>query len=255
MISRQSLLRNSLEIYSDKKTVDYYNSAQGLQVGEQLVFEKYIRRGDYILDIGVGGGRTTPYLSGKSDYYLGIDYSEPMIQACKRKFPNLTFATMDASTLIDIPDCFYDVVVFSFNGIDCLPTDELRSACLSNIWRVLKSGGIFIFSRHNPRVLFIKPDYRNANILRCVWRTLRLILNLNLVLRQLCRRAFYIGKGYIVDPVHGGHFMHVSTPRWVRHELNAHKFEMIYAVDSISSGRSSIFTAPGYYYVAVKHHV
>jgi ubiquinone/menaquinone biosynthesis C-methylase UbiE len=252
MKTTHGVARNSLDIYSDERIVDFYAAAEGLQRGERAMFEQYVKDGDHILDIGVGGGRTTPYLSARAGRYLGVDYAEPMVETCRRKFPQLAFEHMDASNLVQVPDNTFDVVVFSFNGIDCLPTNELRSACLKSVCRVLRPGGHFIFSSHNARVLFIKPDYEGADFLRRLWRTVRTARNLSLVARQLCRKAFYRGEGYIVDSVHGGHFMHVATPAWVHQELRRHKFEVMSTVDAVSDGKSSAWTAQGYYFVARK---
>lgn len=252
MKSAQALARDSRDIYSDERTVDFYAAAQGLQRGEREVFAKFIQDGAHILDIGVGGGRTTPYLSARAGRYLGVDYAEPMVEICRRKYPGLDFEHMDASNLAGLPDNSFDVVVFSFNGIDCLPSNDLRSACLKSVHRVLRPGGHFIFSSHNARVLFIKPDYQGADLLRRIWRTIRTLRNLSLVVRQLGRQAFYRGEGYIVDPVHGGHFMHVTTPELAHEELRRHGFDVVETLDAVSQGASSQWTAPGYYFVARK---
>jgi ubiquinone/menaquinone biosynthesis C-methylase UbiE len=255
MSTGKAMARDTLGIYSDTRTVDFYVAAQGLQRGETKVFAKYIQDGDDILDIGVGGGRTTPYLSARAGRYLGVDYAEAMVNACRQKFPDLSFVTLDASNLNGLADASFDVVVFSFNGIDCLPTDEMRLACLRSVRRVLRPGGVFIFSSHNARVLFVKPDYEGANLLRRIWRTVRLLRNLSLVIRQLGRKAFYKGEGYIVDPVHGGHFMHVTTPRLAVQELQANGFSVLDTVNAVDAVESGEFTAPGYYYVARKTNV
>ncbi|MBF0188289.1 MAG: methyltransferase domain-containing protein, partial [Magnetococcales bacterium] len=43
----------------------------------------------------------------------------------------------------------FDVVLFSFNGIDYIHPYSARLATLREIWRVLKPDGLFIFSTHN----------------------------------------------------------------------------------------------------------
>ena len=40
-----------------------------------------------VLDLGVGPGRTTAYLSKLTSGYIGIDYSQAMVDACSRRFP------------------------------------------------------------------------------------------------------------------------------------------------------------------------
>jgi ubiquinone/menaquinone biosynthesis C-methylase UbiE len=75
------------DIYRNPETVSHYISYARLEPSELHIFDKYVQSGTDILDIGVGGGRTTPYLSRKAGRYLAIDYSEQMISACRQQFP------------------------------------------------------------------------------------------------------------------------------------------------------------------------
>ena len=52
-----------------------------------------------ILDLGVGAGRTTPYLLEISKNYIGIDFSPAMIAACQARYPTVEFAVGDARDL------------------------------------------------------------------------------------------------------------------------------------------------------------
>jgi SAM-dependent methyltransferase len=101
-----------------------------------------------ILDIGVGGGRTTPHLLAVSDKYTGIDYSESMVAHCRARFPGIDFRKCNARDLSPFAEAQFSVAFFSFNGIDHATTDE-RSTILCEIRRVLRPGGIFVFSSHN----------------------------------------------------------------------------------------------------------
>jgi cyclopropane fatty-acyl-phospholipid synthase-like methyltransferase len=81
----------NLQVYRDPEVVSHYAALDYLTPCERLLFERYIKPGMKILDIGVGGGRTTPYLSGKASCYVGVDYSAEMITTCRNKFPRLEF--------------------------------------------------------------------------------------------------------------------------------------------------------------------
>ena len=48
------------EVYNRPDVVKNYAEAEGLEVCEAYAFDKYIHTGEAILDLGVGGGRTTP---------------------------------------------------------------------------------------------------------------------------------------------------------------------------------------------------
>ena len=101
-----------------------------------------------VLDIGVGGGRTTAHLLRLGVRYTGIDYSPQMVARCQARYPALTFELCDARDLSRFAAGRFDLVVFSFNGIDYVSHAE-RLAVLDEIRRVLSNGGIFVFSSHN----------------------------------------------------------------------------------------------------------
>lgn len=101
-----------------------------------------------VLDIGVGGGRTTAHLVRRGVRYTGIDYSPEMIARCKSRYPALTFEVCDARDLSRFGSGRFDFVLFSFNGLDYVSHAE-RLAVLDEIRRVLSQSGTFAFSSHN----------------------------------------------------------------------------------------------------------
>ncbi len=104
--------------------------------------------GKKILDIGCGAGRTSHYFRNFTDQYIGVDYSEPMVDVCKDKYPDLVFMHCDARDLSCFSENEFDFVMFSYNGLDYISHDE-RLHVLKEIKRVLKTGGTFVFSSHN----------------------------------------------------------------------------------------------------------
>src|SRR2546423_13692484 len=75
-----------------------------------------------MLDLGVGGGRTTLHFAKWAREYIGTDYSENMIGECRRRFSaypdHISFAVCDARSMEMFASGFFDFVLFSFNGID-----------------------------------------------------------------------------------------------------------------------------------------
>lgn len=106
----------------------------------------------HVLDIGAGGGRTTEYLLGAAGSYTALDISPAMVDACRRRFPGAVVEVGDARTLTGHPDAAFDLVLFSFNGIDYVDHGE-RSQVLAAVHRVLRPGGAFVYSSHNLAVL------------------------------------------------------------------------------------------------------
>ena len=165
----------NLEKYNEPEVVDYYKKAEGLQPSEEYLFKRYLKPGMSILDIGVGGGRTTPYLSKIAARYVGADYSNAMVEVCKKRFPALEFCHADATDMRVFQDNEFDAVVFSFNGIDYIQIDVARLKCLGEVFRILKPEGCFIFSSHNAKVLGIWPSFDGARHYKILWRIFRSI--------------------------------------------------------------------------------
>lgn len=240
-------------VYEDASTVDHYRNAFGLQASEIYILDKYLKRDIRVLDIGVGGGRTTPYLSSDQRSYVGVDYSKAMINVCKEKYPLLSFFALDASDLSQFEKGSFDLAVFSFNGIDYLNSDEKRQACLLEVFRVLGDDGLFVFSVHNSRNLLLFPSLSSVGFVKWTWRLLRSVgKSATLIIRQLTRKSFYLGHGYILDPVHGGLQTHVSIPKFVAIELAEAGFDLLEVIDGNYPAKTGIYMAPWFYYVAKK---
>jgi SAM-dependent methyltransferase len=71
-----------------------------------------------------------------------------MVAQCGAHFPDIDFRECDARDLSPFADGQFALVFFSFNGIDHVTTDE-RCIIFDEVWRVLRSGGVFVFSSHN----------------------------------------------------------------------------------------------------------
>lgn len=105
-------------------------------------------RGRAILDIGVGGGRTVDALLEVSPDYLGIDYSEAMVQAARALRPHARFRHADARDLSFLADGSIALAMFSCNGIAMVGHED-RLKILRELHRVLEPGGVLIMSTPN----------------------------------------------------------------------------------------------------------
>jgi ubiquinone/menaquinone biosynthesis C-methylase UbiE len=101
-----------------------------------------------ILEIGVGGGRLVPYLQAISKDYIGVDYSEKMIELCRKEFEGITFLTCDATNMPIFKEGQFSVVVFCGNGLDDVSAQS-RLMILRECYRILKANGVLLFSTHN----------------------------------------------------------------------------------------------------------
>lgn len=121
-----------------------------LDPGERAAFDCALARLDRprILDLGVGGGRTTGLLAPRARDYVGIDYMDEMIAESRARWPDRRFERADARDLSRFADGAFDLVVFSCNGIDSVDADG-RGRVLAEAARVLAPGGLFVFSTFN----------------------------------------------------------------------------------------------------------
>src|SRR4051812_38218740 len=88
--------------WCDEEALRWYGNAEGfLDPGEQLAFHDLTDdlEGQPVLDLGVGGGRTTAHVLPLTSDYLGIDYTPRMVATCRRKFPGARFEVGDARDL------------------------------------------------------------------------------------------------------------------------------------------------------------
>lgn len=151
--------------YSRSNIVRYYQQLGMLQPAENKILELFQDRLPTMkmLDIGIGGGRTTQHFGTVTAEYTGIDYSTEMITACQQKFANspqpMSLKVVDARDMSQFDDNHFDFILFSFNGIDYVSHSD-RLKVLQEIQRVGKSGCYFFFSSHNLQGITNEFDFK-----------------------------------------------------------------------------------------------
>jgi len=139
------VLYNTEHISRDYAVRDYLDFAEKAFIEE---FGEKLADMD-MLDMGVGGGRTTKYFAPLVKSYTGADYASSMIAACKKKYGDkFKFIECDARDMHEIADNSFGFILFSYNGMDSFGHSD-RLKALEEIRRVLKPGGIYFFSSHN----------------------------------------------------------------------------------------------------------
>ncbi|MBR9701214.1 class I SAM-dependent methyltransferase [Candidatus Woesearchaeota archaeon] len=146
-----------VEEFSGKNAqIQYKEDAEsGLWRAEELLIGKYFKPKCRILDVGCGTGRTTIHLHKKGYAVIGVDLVPAMIKSAKEiakeKKLNITYKLGDATKLKFKKDTF-DAVLFSFNGWTQIPGKENRLNALNQMCRVLKKGGVLIFTTHRRTI-------------------------------------------------------------------------------------------------------
>jgi SAM-dependent methyltransferase len=244
---------NNLDKYKTFAVVSYYAKRSELSPCEEYLFSRHLQPGMAILDMGVGGGRTTQYLSQIAGRYVGADYSEAMVDTCRKRFPDQEFRQCDARDMAEFADGEFDAVVFSANGIDYIAADEGRARCLAEVVRVLKRGGVFIFSSHNARMLALWPVFKGARFYQILWRILRAICkSVVIAARHVSSGVYFVGEGYIRDPEFGGFDLYISTPERIAAQLTPLGLSLIETMGDRFPEVSAAFLTPWYYYVCHK---
>ena len=245
---------SAADIYTRPDVVAGYDREHELHEAEALLFKDYVKPGSRVLDLGVGAGRTTSYLARSASRYVGIDLSQAMLARCREKFPELTFLRLDATDLSVLPGASFDVVVFSFNGLDTIPSLEGRRRCLAECSRVLRPGGAFLFSVHNARFLIFSPVLNAVSPLRAVWRIAYAVAHSAAYLvSRLPSAAFRAGAGFAFDPLaHGGVTTYIATPQHVAGELAEAGLLLVRCVPGQFPRNGGPLRTPWYYYAGIK---
>jgi ubiquinone/menaquinone biosynthesis C-methylase UbiE len=149
-LSEYTIMDPNKEAFEREDIVKLYRNAFYLDKAELVLLCKLEDKlkSMKMLDIGVGGGRTTYFFASRVAGYTGIDYSENMIKASKERFPKERFLVCDVRNMDIFDDGSFDLVLFSFNGPDYLSHED-RLKALKEIKRVCRQGGMFFFSTHN----------------------------------------------------------------------------------------------------------
>ena len=132
-----------------KKTDSYfYNTCLEMPTTIKLLGDL---KGKNVLDLGCGPGIYAKILSKKGAKVKGIDISDKEIEIARKDNPKIDF---EVGTIEKLPykNKSFDVVLSAL----VLEYLDDWTRVLSEVKRVLKKGGFFVFSMHNPVSACIK---------------------------------------------------------------------------------------------------
>ena len=126
----------------------------------KFLVDDYTIAGEKILDLGCGNGRLLEFLKDKKIDYIGVDFSEKLITAAKKKFPKARFQRADALNL-PFPKNFFDKI-YSIAVLHHIPSEEFRLQFLKEAKRILKPEGLLILTVwkfHQAKELYLIFKY------------------------------------------------------------------------------------------------
>lgn len=114
--------------YSSRRAIEEC-SVYRLSPEEEYLISEYYRSGDRLLDLACGMGRTTLRLYEMGFSVVGIDQSEVLINAARKRFPYLDLR-VGSFTCIEEPDATFSHVLITSNAIDLAFPEFNRTAVL-----------------------------------------------------------------------------------------------------------------------------
>lgn len=198
----------STSLFGTDKAVEIYEDRiedPKLFPQEQKAIDRYFHEKDAsVLDIGCGVGRIVSLLTDQGFDVTGIDVSKPLVEKAKSLFPDNEFRVADI-TDTDFSANSFDYAVFSFFGLDYVLPKANREKALREIYRVLKPGGVFLYSSHNSWHPIVPRSARN--LLSCGYDIFDLYLRKKNRSRLFSRykvESVPLGdiKIYVSNPIH-----------------------------------------------------
>ena len=110
------------------------------------------------LDFGCGSGRIARHLlTAETPRELwGVDVDGPAVAWCARHFPGSTFRAISANPPTPLPASHFDVAVSG--SVFTHLAEDAQSRWLSELYRLLRPGGLLITCTHSPKLTFMRPD-------------------------------------------------------------------------------------------------
>ena len=199
--------------------------------------------GRRVLDLACGNGRWLGRF--RPGEYVGVDRNRAMLDEARRRYPSARFIQADM-TRIPWPADAFDGVISMFGAMGHLPVDGQR-AMVRQTWRVLRRGGLAIFTVGNLWSPFALPTTITRGRVRIKGVRLRVHSTTPNRLRGMCEgfevlrlesydhsylpimplkfTACLLGKDYRPAYVHLmdllAHCRHIPTMRWFGKQLLA----------------------------------
>ena len=180
------VLEQNVAAFNTDASIEEYSREVGLWPIESALVGQYFPPAPAaVLDIGCGAGRTSMGLDALGYRVAAIDLADSLLAVARFRYPHIDFRRMDARGL-EWADATFDAALFSYNGIDNIYPESSRIDCFRESLRVLKPGGVLVFSTHNLIGAVFSGGFWYV---RGYWNACRLLWNQR---RHAIARRWYI---------------------------------------------------------------
>jgi ubiquinone/menaquinone biosynthesis C-methylase UbiE len=172
MTPRSKLQEHVISEFSSPLTQAVYKqeARRGLWPSEAVAIKTYFQPGSRVLDVGCGTGRTTIPLYEEGYEVVGVDITPAMIDTARsiasQQGLAINYEVGDA-THLPYPNESFDNALFSFNGWAQIPGRVNRAAALSEIHRVLRPSGHYIFTTHTRTFKLTRAPFWIKQWMKC----------------------------------------------------------------------------------------
>lgn len=141
----------SFDAYNQIDYEWYHNTGKSnAQVIKDIAKKHLVLKEINVLEWGCGPARILRHLASfnefKDSQIYGSDYNKETINWCKRNYSNIKFESNDLSPPLPFRRNFF-TLVYAFSVFTHL-SEEMHHNWLHEILRVLRPGGVFIFTTH-----------------------------------------------------------------------------------------------------------
>lgn len=131
-----------------------------------------------VLDLACGTGNVAQILAGRGCEVVGVDLSEGMVEAARRKAARrdlpIRYYVQDAAEL-ELPGPPFDLCVCLFDSLNYILEPARIARAMERVHAHLRPGGLFIFDINSAYALehgfFAQDNLHSSDRLRYVWRS------------------------------------------------------------------------------------